>query len=468
MIHVAAERGIVGKPHGEFDRRDERGGGNVAEGIGRQAGHVHHEGDASARPDIGGSAAAGHPRQRILHRARQAHGIFGHARAQRAARAAHEKHGAQSRFAIFLNAVDGKAQGLRQLAFNGAQPFVEPIETVMLAGGRDHEQGEPRLCVFRIEGAKDRKRIGDIRPAPARAGLGDLKIAAGRRAPALHLDAGRRNVEHLARLMLRENAGDVIVDDDDLVDVPQPLLGEHADRRRSAANPHPLFSKPVDDRRRAGLDDDGLAAVDRELDRLSVRQVEQRVAGDAAFLLRASGQMMHAAERQHLRSVFARRHMADRFAFRAHRRLFGAEVAVGVDLRLDAAIAEDALGHDGDHVDPVHLRGNDERRGLIVGVGRARPDRGHEDGLVGKNVARPFGLLAREREGNDAAAAFDRALEQDMGIDAHELAVAVGVAVAGASHAEADVTGDRTGVAADLVGAFRLEWRLLHQSHLAG
>ena len=179
--------------------------------------------------------------------------------------------------------------------------------------------------------------------------------------------------------MLRKNAGDVIVDDDDLVDVPQPLLGEHADRRRSAADPHPFFSKPVDDRGRAGLDDDGLAAIDRELDRLSIREIEQRVAGDAAFLLRASGQMMHAAERQHLRSVFARRHMADRFAFRAHRRLFGAEVAVGVDLRLDPAIAEDALGHDGDHVDFVHLRGNDERRGLIVGVGGARPDRGHEN-----------------------------------------------------------------------------------------
>ena len=159
--------------------------------------------------------------------------------------------------------------------------------------------------------------------------------------------------------------------------------------------------------------------------------------------------------------------MADRLAFGAHRRLFGAEIAVGVDLHLDAAIAEDALGHDRDHVDAVDLGGDDEGRGLVVGIGRARPDRGHEDGLVGKNVARPFGLLAREREGNDRAAALDRALEQDMRIDAHELAVAVGVAVAGAGHAEADVAGDGTGVAADLVGAFRLEWRLLHQSHLA-
>ena len=65
--------------------------------------------------------------------------------------------------------------------------------------------------------------------------------------------------------------------------------------------------------------------------------------------------MMHAAERQHLRAVFAGRHMADRLALGAHRRLLGAEMAVGVDLHLDAAIAEDALGDDGDHVDAVDL-----------------------------------------------------------------------------------------------------------------
>ena len=176
--------------------------------------------------------------------------------------------------------------------------------------------------------------------------------------------------------------------------------------------------------------------------------------------------MMHAAERQHLRAVFARRDVADRLAFARTVACSGAEVAVGVDLHLDPAIAEDALGHDRDHVDPVHLRGNDEGRGLVVGIGGARADRGHEDRLVGKDFARPFGLLSREK-GTTTPPALDRALEQDMRIDAHEFAVAVGVAVAGASHAEADVTGDRTGVAADLVGAFRLEWRLLHQSHLA-
>ena len=80
-----------------------------------------------------------------------------------------------------------------------------------------------------------------------------------------------------------------------------------------------------------------------------------RVAGDAAFRLGAAGQMMHAAERQHLRAVFAGRDMADRLALGAHRRRLGAEMAVGVDLHLDAAIGEDALGDDGDEIDAFDL-----------------------------------------------------------------------------------------------------------------
>ncbi len=71
---------------------------------------------------------------------------------------------------------------------------------------------------------------------------------------------------------------------------------------------------PIDDRRLAGLHHHGGAAVDGQLHRLAVGEVHQRVAGDAALLLGAAGQMMHAAERQHLRTVFAGRDVADRLA----------------------------------------------------------------------------------------------------------------------------------------------------------
>ena len=104
---------------------------------------------------------------------------------------------------------------------------------------------------------------------------------------------------------------------------------------------------------RAGLHDDAVAAIDRHLDRFRVAQLQQRVAGDDAFLLGAAGQVAHAADGQHLRAVLGGRDVADLLALHAHRRRLGAEVAVGVDLHLDAAVAEDALGHDGDGVDAV-------------------------------------------------------------------------------------------------------------------
>ena len=63
--------------------------------------------------------------------------------------------------------------------------------------------------------------------------------------------------------------------------------------------------------------------------------------------------MVHAAERQHLRAVLGRGDVADHLALAAHVGLLGAEVAVGVDLHLEAAVAEDALGDDGDHVDAL-------------------------------------------------------------------------------------------------------------------
>ena len=62
---------------------------------------------------------------------------------------------------------------------------------------------------------------------------------------------------------------------------------------------------------------------------------------------------MHAADRQHLRAVFRRGDVADDFAVEADAGLFRSEVPVGIDLHLEAAVTEDALGHDGDDIDVV-------------------------------------------------------------------------------------------------------------------
>ena len=107
--------------------------------------------------------------------------------------------------------------------------------------------------------------------------------------------------------------------------------------------------------------------------------------------------MIDAAERQHLRAVFAGRDMADRLALGAHGRAFGAEMAVGVDLQLDAAIAVDALGDDRHHVDAVDLGRDDEGRRLVVGIGGAGADGGDERAGRSEDVAAPGAVRIDER-----------------------------------------------------------------------
>ena len=70
--------------------------------------------------------------------------------------------------------------------------------------------------------------------------------------------------------------------------------------------------------------------------------------------------------------------MADHLAMAAHIGLFGAQVAVGVQLHLEAAVAEDAFGDDGHHVHAVGLRGDDEGRGFVIRVGGGGADTGDE------------------------------------------------------------------------------------------
>src|SRR5262249_12320618 len=189
-------------------------------------------------------------------------------------------------------------------------------------------------------------------------------------------------------------------------------------------------------------------AVDDKLYALAVAEIEQRLTGDAALSFAAMREVIDAAEREHLRAIFPGRHMADRLALGAHSRAFCAEVAVGVDLKLDAAIAVDALGDDRHHVDPVGLGGNNEGGGLIVGIGGAGADSGDQRNGPAEDVAAPGRLDIDER--HNLAAFADGAVEEHMRIDPHQLAVLVGVAVARAGHPRSDVTEHRTGVAADL------------------
>src|SRR6185437_1858459 len=134
------------------------------------------------------------------------------------------------------------------------------------AGRRDHEEAQARPRRLGIDALDDGQRVGDVGATPAGAGLGNAEITARRRFVTAHADAGRRDAEEAAGLVFAENAGDVVVDDDHLVDMTVPLLGEHADRRRAAADTHALLAHAVDDGRSAGLNRQRRTAIDAELD----------------------------------------------------------------------------------------------------------------------------------------------------------------------------------------------------------
>ena len=200
--------------------------------------------------------------------------------------------------------------------------------------------------------------------------------------------------------------------------------------------------------------------------------------------------------------------MPDHLAAAAHVRLLRAEVAVGVDLHLQAAVAEDALGDDRHHVDPFVARGHDERGGLVVRVGGGGADAGDEDLVGPQQVAvpgrlvllfrlfrlfRPAGLRRRRSHGAIGAvracaarsatvravphravphravprrAVACRALRREgdhyrLGlrqgaaqehdrVHPHQAAVLVGIAVAGAAASRADLAEHRAGVALHL------------------
>jgi hypothetical protein len=95
-------------------------------------------------------------------------------------------------------------------------------------------------------------------------------------------------------------SSDVVVDHHDVVDFTEPLLGEHADGGGPAADAHAFFAYFIDNWRLIGLHDDGRSAIDREFGGFPVAQIEKSLAGDVAFVAAASGEMTHAAEREHL------------------------------------------------------------------------------------------------------------------------------------------------------------------------
>ena len=142
--------------------------------------------------------------------------------------------------------------------------------------------------------------------------------------------------------------------------------------------------------------------------------------------------------------------MANGLSLATHISLLGAEITVGIDLHLDAAIAEDAFRNDGHHIDALNLGGDDERRWLVIRIGGARAEPGNKVLTRCQHLARP-GLAALHKRHQ-----FVRTAGDQQGIKAIELTADIGVTVTGADLAFPDAAQHRAGVAADdLVIRFR-------------
>ena len=140
---------------------------------------------------------------------------------------------------------------------------------------------------------------------------------------------------------------------------------------------------------RAGLDDDARRRRRRAARPAPVAERQQRVAGDAPFLLQPPVRWRTPPSESICEPYSAVVTWPTCSPSARTAACLGAEVAVGVDLHLHAAVAEDALGHDRDHVDALDLRGDDEGRRLVVGIGRAGADAGDEGLAVAQQARRP-------------------------------------------------------------------------------
>ena len=91
--------------------------------------------------------------------------------------------------------------------------------------------------------------------------------------------------------MFADNAGDVVIDNDDFVSMSMPLLGENTDCRRAAADPHAGFASAIDHRRCTSSDGNCGALINAQFDVMAIQQLQKCVAGDAALAFASTGQV---------------------------------------------------------------------------------------------------------------------------------------------------------------------------------
>src|SRR5690606_2624847 len=102
----------------------------------------------------------------------------------------------------------------------------------------------------------------------------------------------------------------------------------------------------------------------------------------------------------------------------------------------------------------------------VVGIGRPRANGGDEGTVGPEDVAVPFAGPEFE-ERHHLPLVLPRRLEHGEGVQAHQFAAVVGIAVAGAGATVGDIAHDRAGIAADLAFHTRFNGLSDHLNPLA-
>ena len=139
--------------------------------------------------------------------------------------------------------------------------------------------------------------------------------------------------------------------------------------------------------------------------------------------------------------------MANSLAVHPHNTAFRADMPIRVNFNFDAAIAENSLGDDSDHINTIILAGHDKGRRFVIRIGGAGTNRRNEMIIRRHDAAIP-GLVAVQKR-NKAATLIDTALHHNKRIQPHQLPALIGVTITGTRLANGDVTHHRTGITAD-------------------
>ena len=173
----------------------------------------------------------------------------------------------------------------------------------------------------------------------------------------------------------------------------------------------------------------------------------------ATLLFAAACEVMHTAQAEHLRAVLSSGDMAHLFTLVHDRCTLIAQIPVGVNLHLQAAIAEDAFCHHRHHVHTLGLGGDDEGCRFVIRVSGGCANASDKHAALcavhrGQSLGGSFSVWPR-LQGQRFSTLYLLA-QKHHGVQAHQQAIVVGIAVTRTDSPFRNMAQHRTSVALHL------------------